>query len=207
MGSVADLLARARRAEKKLRINLDGTTTGRLDQLRDRIRSAKRQDQLNGAGLDAQAPALERELAALELEEDRNAVELVFRALPGERFDALVARFPPTERQWQRYREQAQASPLFAAPPEFDADSMAPILVAASIVSYDGEEVSWSDEDGLTLWAGLSEGARADLLEAAWAVNQQRSARPTSGTGTDTTPSSGPGSTTPPEGGSPSLSS
>jgi hypothetical protein len=70
-------------------------------------------------------------------------------------------------------------------------------LIALSVCAVDGEEVEWSEADGDELWNTLHDGARADLLEAAWEVNKQRSGRPFSGTGTATTPSSGPASTTP----------
>ena len=91
--------------------------------------------------------------------------------------------------------------------PEFAFADLIPRLLGLSVVEVDGEAVSWDEEDGLKLWAGLYDGARADLGDAAWKLNNRSSARPISGIVTDMTPSSDPESTTRPNEGSPSPSS
>ena len=207
MTSVDDLLGRVKPAEHTVRVSLDGAAAAEIDDLRRQVAAAKLRDSLDGGGLAAEAPQLERRLAELTAQLDAEAVEFRFRAIPGGELDEITAAHPPTEAQWERFREASKATPGLVSPPAFDAEAVAPILIARSVVAVDGEPVDWSDDEGRRLWETLPDGVRADLLEAAWQVNQRRSARPTSGTGTGTTPSSGPESTTPPPTASPTRSS
>lgn len=202
-----ELLGRYKPAERTVRILLDGSLLSELESARQEVRRTQRQEMSNPQGLATKVPELENKVAELEEQADDQTVELVVRAIPGTKFDELKRLHQPTEEQWERYREQAKGSPMFAVAPEFDPDGLAPDLIGLSVVSVDGEPVDWDATDGRTLWDGLHDGARADLLEAAWSVNRQGSSRPFSGTGTDTTPSSGPGSTTQQNGESPSPSS
>lgn len=205
--SVEEVLARAKPRTAQARINLDPEILEEIAHLRDELRKAKRQDQLAGEGLDARAPQLERRLLELQEQADQQATVFGLSAIRGEDFDGLKRRCPVTEPQWQRYREEAKASPFTAQAPEFNYDEMFPRLIGRTVVSIDGEPVDWSEEDGIQLWAELTDGARADLGKAAWDVNSRSSIRPTYGTVTDTTPSFGPESTTPPQGESHSQSS
>lgn len=207
MTSVSDVLARATLRTREVRVCLDGRLLGRIDDLGGLLHQAKKRDQLAGESLADEAPALARQLAELEVEAEANVTVFTFQAVSGEKFDDLKRRHPPTEEQWQTYREEAAASPLFARPPEFDIDQVLPRLIGVSVQAVDGEAASWSEDDGLAVWAGLSDGARADLGNTVWQLNNKTSIRPTSGTGTELTPTSGPGSTTPLNGASPTASS
>lgn len=207
MSTVSEILARAKPRTREVRVNLDGELLGRIDDLSDLISAARRRDMLAGGGLTAEAPALEVERAQAEQTAAETTTVFSLKAVPGQIFDDLKRRYPPTEDQWKAYREEAAASPIFARAPEFDYDQVIPRLIGLSVTAVDGTEVAWSEDDGLALWNGLSDGARADLGNGAWQVNNKSSIRPTSGTGTDTTPNSGPESTTPADGASPTPSS
>lgn len=200
-----DLLARYKPAETTVEILLDGTLAETIEQVEAAIDVARRHDTRTG-GLKSDVPRLEQELQSVLTEADAATVRITMKAVPGAVFDELKANHPPTEQQWQSYREQTRAMPLFTAAPEFDPETLAPELIAASVAAVDGEPVEWTPEEGHELWSTLHDGARADLLTAAFNVNGRRSARPLSATGTDTTSSTGPDSTTPPTTESPFLS-
>lgn len=95
-----------------------------------------------------------------------------FRAVPARKFDELVDKFPPTEKQWAAYRETAKAT-LFAAPPTSDANALAPELLALCCV-----EPQLSEIDARLLWEQLSEGDAQKLFGAAWSVNVEVSVVP-----------------------------
>lgn len=88
-----------------------------------------------------------------------------FRAVPARKFDELIDRFPPTEKQWAAYRETAKAMP-FASSPTSDANALAPELLALCCV-----EPQLSEIDARLLWEQLSEGDAQRLFGAAWSVN------------------------------------
>lgn len=204
---VADFLGRYKPAERTVRILLDGSLASELDRARRNVELKKKQERTRlDDTLRTEVPALEERVADLEAKAEEATVEVTLRAIPGVKFDALKVAHPPTEAQWEQYREQAKASPMFARAPEFDPDGLAPKLIGLSIVAVDGDPVEWDEADGKELWETLHDGARADLLEAAWQLNGQRGNRPFSGTGSDTTPNSGPESNTQQNGESPSLS-
>jgi hypothetical protein len=189
---VAEFLGKYKPSERTVRILMDGSLASELDRARQAVRRQQKVESADDPGLATKVPDLEAKVKAVEEAADQATVEVTVRAVPGDKFDALKLAHPPTEAQWGSYREQAKASPLFAAAPEFDPDGLAPSLIALSVVAVDGEPVEWSESDGVELWSTLHDGARADLLTAAWEVNAQGSSRPFSGTGSDTTPNSGP---------------
>ncbi|MCI0544218.1 MAG: hypothetical protein L0Z49_07190 [Actinobacteria bacterium] len=207
MVTVADVISRARLRVQEVPINLDGELLGEIDNLREEWKRATRVDMRAGGGLASTAPGIGARLAEAEQRADDEATTFRVRALAGEAFDDLKRRYPPTEEQWQRYREEAAASPLLTRAPEFDLDEVWPRLIGLSVVAVDGEDVAWTEADGIELWRSLHDGARADLGNAVWNVNNRSSIRPTSGIGTEETASSDPESTTPLNGGSPSPSS
>lgn len=192
----SDLLARYKPAERTVRILLDGTLGGQLDDLEEQLRRTQRAEARNPQGLATKVPGIRDRIAELEEEADAATVTITLRAMPGVKFDELKLAHPPTPEQWAEYKERAAAAPMFTVPPEVDALGMAPHLIALSIAAVDGEPVEFSPADGEELWATLHDGARGDLLAAAWEVNGQTSSRPFSKPGTDTTTSSGAGSTT-----------
>lgn len=205
MPTVDDILGRYKPAEKTVRINLDGHLAARIDELRESHRAAVEQEK-GQEGLDSRAGEIAQELMELRATQRDSMTEFTFTAIGGEALDELIREHPPTETQWARFREVSKSSP-WAQAPDFDAETIAPHLVSQSLSQIDGEATDWTPEDAERFWKTIHEGARADLLEAAWAVNQRRNARPTYGTGTDETPNTGPGSTTPLNGESHSLSS
>lgn len=211
MITTRELLAKAKARTKTVRINFDGDLLGSLDDLREELARAIAEDALVGEGLADKAPALSTELNKLTLEANETATVFLMRAIPGEDFDDLKRRCPPTEDEWAQYKKAVEAAPMTASltlpTPEFGFAELLPRLIGLSVVEVDGEVVNWDEKEGLELWAGLYDGARADLGDAAWKLNNKSSVRPTSGIGTDMTPSFDPESTTRPNGASPSPSS
>jgi len=200
---VGDLLARYKPAEQSVTILLDGGLAAQIEQTETLIREAKRTE----TGLKSKVPGLQADLERLTLEADAATVTVVMHAMPGGLYDEMKTRHPPTPAQWEKYKEQARALPMFGAyAPEYDPEGLAPELIAASVASIDGEPIEWSADDGRELWATLHDGARADLLQAAHEVNGRRSARPLSSSDTDTTSSIAPDSTTASNEESPRLS-
>jgi hypothetical protein len=209
--TTAALLAKVKARTKTVRINFDGELMGKIDDLQEELVTAIEGDAFAGEGLDDKAPALSKQLVKLTLEANETATVFLLRTITGEDFDDLKRRCPPTEEEWMRYKRAVEAAPMTATltlpTPEFAFAELLPRLIGRSVVEIDGEEVSWGEKDGLELWAGLYDGARADLGDAAWKLNNKSSTRPISGIGTDMTPSFDPESTTRPNGGSPSPSS
>lgn len=196
-----EVLASRKPRQLRVRINFDGDLADQIEALEERLRAARRRELLEGEGLSSDVPELERQLSMLRARLDEDAEEFTFQALGRARFKEILATHPPTEAQWEQHREAAKSNPFLAAP-ECDYEAVAPILIAECCISHD-----FTVEGAAKLWDELSDAEASKLFEAAWAVNQKASIRPTFGTGTDTTPSSGPGSTTPPSGESPSASS
>lgn len=211
MITTADLLAKVKARTKTVRINFDGELMGTLDDLHEELTRAIAEDVLAGEGLGDKAPTLSQQLQVLTLEANETATVFLLRTISGEDFDDLKRRCPPTEEEWDRYKRAVEAAPMTASltlpTPEFGFAELLPRLIGLSVVEVDGEAVNWGEKDGLELWAGLYDGARADLGDAAWKLNNKSSARPISGIVTDTTPSSDPESTTRQNGASPSPSS
>lgn len=172
-------------------VNLDYSAAEEVDRLRGEWKAAVEEENREGRGLADRSPGLAVQLMeARKLWRD-SATQFTFEALPGGQFDELMRQFPPTEEQLADYKERLKAFPLAAAP-DCDAEALAPVLIARSLRAIAGEEVEWSDEDGVQLWAELHDGARADLIDAAWSVQKTRSELPTSGIGTGSTASSDP---------------
>lgn len=211
MTTTSALLAKVKGRTKTVRVNFDGELMGQIDDLQDALARAINEDALAGEGLGDKAPPLARQITQLTLEADETATVFLMQTIIGEDFDDLRRRCPPTEEQWMRYKRAVEAAPMTASltlpTPEFDFDELLPRLIGLSVVEVDGEAVNWGEKEGLELWAGLYDGARADLGDAAWKLNNKSSTRPTSGIGTDTMPISDPESTTRPNGASPSPSS
>jgi hypothetical protein len=202
---VDDLLARYKPAEKTIRLLLDGSIQPRIDDARQRLRQARRTEKVDG--LSSRVSVIEKEITELETEADVQAAAVTLRAISGEQFSALKLAHPPTDADFKRFREAQQARPyLNLIAPDTNMETFSPALIGLSIVEIDGEEVDWDEKDGKKLWDQLHDGARADLLDAAWEVNGKPSSRPLSESVTDTTSSSVGESTTPADTESPRLS-
>ena len=203
---VGDVLARYKPAERQVRILLDGSLQSEIDDARARLRQAKRTETVDG--LKSQVQNIEAEIVDLEAAADETSIIFKLSAIPGREFDRLKLENPPTEQDWERYKGTQEANPYLAlqgriGAPEFSFNDFLPKLIGLSIVEVDGEPVEWGEDDGQELWDSLHDGARADLADAAWEVNGQRSNRPLSATATGTTTNSGSGSTTASQGESP----
>ncbi len=211
MTTATELLAKAKARTKTVRINFDGELMGNIDDLQEELARAIAADTLAGLSLGDEGPGLATQLQELTLEANETATVFLMRTIPGEDFDDLKRRCPPTEDEWERYKRAVEAAPMTATLtlplPEFDADELIPRLIGLSIIKVDGELVSWGEKEGLELYTGLYDGARADLGDAAWKLNNRSSLRPISGIGIDVTPSFDPESTTRLNGASPSPSS
>lgn len=207
MVSVSEVVAKTKPRTREVPINLDGDLLGRIDNLADEAKTVAAAEVVAGPDLASKAPGMLRELATLRAQADADVTVFSLTAVAGEIFDDLRQRYPPTEQQWVRYREEAQAAPFITNAPEIDYAEVLPRLTGLSVTAIDGEPTTWTEDDGLELWRKLTDGARADLGDAAWTLNNRGSLRPTFGTGTDETPPSGPESTTQQNGESPSRSS
>jgi hypothetical protein len=146
-------------------------------------------------------PQLQQRLAELTIKADEAATVFTFQALGRRAFEDLKLAYPPTEEQWERYRERVTAA-YWVPAPEFEEVTFAPALIAACCI-----DPKMTLAEAQQLWDELSDGEAAILYAKALEVNEEASSRPFSGTGTDTTRNSGPDSTTPQNGEYPSLSS
>jgi hypothetical protein len=209
---VGDVLARYKPAERQVRILLDGALQAEIDELRQRIKQVQREEAGTQPGLRSRVPALREEMDKLEARAEEAAVLFKLTAIPGKTFDRLRYENPPTEEDWQRYRQTQDANTSLAVlgrigAPEFHFDGFMAKLIGLSMAEVDGETAEWSEADGVELWGTLHDGARAALADAAWEVNGQRSSRPLSENATGTTSNSDSESTTAASGESPTPSS
>ena len=200
MSTVQELLARRKPARQTVRLLLDGTLSSQVDEVRRQLKLAKAADIADPQGLASRAAPLEVKLNELQIEAEEASTAFTFQALGRARFEEVKRLHPPTEDQWERYRERVKAA-WWVTAPEFHELTFAPALIAACCV-----EPAMTIEDAQALWDELSDGEAAALYTAALAVNEEVTNRPFSGTDTDTTPNTGPDSTTPQSGESPSLS-
>lgn len=184
---------RIRRPTVDVHVHLDYSAYEEVERIHREWQAAVNQEKAEGQDLADRSPQLARDLMEAQARWRESATRFTFQALPGAAFDALAREFPPSEEQFAEWAERVKSMP-FEEAPTIDAEAMAPVLIARCLTAIDGEEAQWSDEDGVELWEELHEGARADLIEAVWAVNRRRSDRPTFGTGTAMTGSSGPAS-------------
>lgn len=202
MATVDEILSARSAPTASVRLLLDGRIGSELDRLRAELRDAVRSDMLSGGGLDARAPAIEREIAEMERRAEEASVTFVFRAVGSAHLEDLKRRHPPTAGQLERYREAAKANPILAPdPPHFDPAGLMPELLAACAV-----DPAMTVEEAARLVDTLSDGEVAELFEAAWSVNVRPPIRPTFGIGSEPIPDSGTSSATPSSTGSLSAS-
>lgn len=199
---LAELKAKARPVERKLRLCLDGALLAQIADLEERIKAARRAPSLEGDQRLHSELAEARERAA----SDEVCETFTFRAIGQARYDELLREHPPTEAQFSQWREQVSASPAMALalpPPSYDSETFDPALVAVCCVDPRLTEDEWEEfrRDS------LNGGQWAEIVDNAIAVNTARTSRPFYGTATATTPNGGPGSTSPANGVSPSPSS
>lgn len=191
MTSAADILSARKPATRQARLVLDGEQAAEVDRLRIRLKAAKARDGLNGDSLQAEAPELARRLAELEAEVEASAQTFTFKAIGRRKLEDITRAFPPSQAQWDRFREAAKSS-LTASPPEFDMNA-----AAAAILSAASVDPPLTVDEAQRLWDELSDGEAAVLWRAAWGVQMQATSRPTSGIGIDETANTGPVSTSP----------
>ena len=205
MSDIASILGKRKPRREPVRLLLDGELSERIARQREKVKQAKRREAASPQGLGSPVSRLEQELADLQVAADESVTEFTFQAIPRTELEELKRNHPPTQEQWERYRESVRDVPVIVGlqlqPPEFDWVSLAPALLAACAT-----EPKMTRSEAQTLWDTLSDAEAAQLFNAAWGVNQQAATRPFSGTDTVTTPNFGPDSTTPQNGESPSLS-
>lgn len=146
----------------------DGSILGEIDQVRHTLKLARQTEQYNPQVGENSVGGLERRLADLAEKAAESAVTFVVQAIPGEEFDDMVRRYPPTPQQFEQYQVRLKAAPFLAtilAPPEMDDEKMAPELLAASLVEPD-----WSKDEVAEFWRGLSKGEQNELWNLAHGV-------------------------------------
>ena len=105
-------------------------------------------------------PVLERQLVELAQRAAEGATTVVVEGLPGEEFDEIARRHPPTAEQLEKYRTEAKALG-YARMPEYNDRTMAPELLAACMTQPDWDE-EWYRE--------LSRGQQDQLWHLALSV-------------------------------------
>lgn len=182
MSKVAEILAGRKPRQKTIRLILDGATTDELERARTELRDARRLDKeaeekgsetLSTASLVPDAERTYKEIEAKVL--DESAV-FHFKAISRKKLAKIRAEWPPTEEQWEIYRERAKANPL-VQPPSFDSDGIAPQLIEAAMV-----DPNLTLEEATELWNELSDGEAAQIYDAAWEVSMEAASIPLSAT-------------------------
>jgi hypothetical protein len=177
--ALKDLGYKPRRAS--VRIVLDDSLRQATERARADYALQKLEEGKPDQGLPSELPELRQRVEETEAAADQAAVEFVFEALPRRRIAELVHECPPTTDQLDRWKISAKATPLLVRPaPEWDYETFAPRLIAASLVSPEaaaGEVVEmWETGD----W---SDAIWEELWQTAWSVNQEVATRPTFGSG------------------------
>jgi hypothetical protein len=181
VGKVSEILAGRKPRVKSIRLILDGTAENELERVRTELSNAKRLDKeaegmetLSSASLVPDAEERYKEIEAGILE---GAVVFTFKAVGRKTLETIRAEHPPTEDQWEIYRERSKANPL-VQPPTFDPDGIAPQLIQAALV-----DPELSLEEATQLWDELSDGEAAQIYDAAWEVSMEAASIPLSATG------------------------
>lgn len=182
------------RRTAKWRWYSDGELISEIEETRRLLQLAQRAEQFNPKGLTSEVPRLERRLNELTERAASEAVLFVVQALPGDDYEDIKRRHPPTDVDLERWREQAKVNP-FALMPEFHWQTMAPELLAACLV-----EPEWSEEKVRQWWKEASAGDRRMLWNVAIGVQVDSVDVPFSDAAIDTTGDGGePSSTAPSE--------
>jgi hypothetical protein len=181
VGKVSEILAGRKPRTKSIRLILDGTAGDELERARTELANAKRLDKeaegsetLSTASL---VPDAERRYKEIEAGILEGAVVFTFKAVGRKALETIRNEHPPTEEQWDIYRERSKANPL-VQPPTFDPDGIAPQLIEAALV-----EPELDLEEATQLWDELSDGEAAQIYDAAWEVSMEAASIPLSATG------------------------
>jgi len=156
-----DHLTKKKPIELRDWIPLDGEVAGRYQEAKnnyDRAELAGDLEKLKEARITLEA-------ADAELREC--SVEVLFRAMPRKKYQALVRQFPPTERTIEEFKREYGVD----AVPEYDPELLAPHLIAASCVQ---PEMTPEQVTSLSEEHGWNSGEIAHLFQLALRVNAQR---------------------------------
>ena len=155
MPDIGDILSRARRREHSVTICLAGDLAAELDRLDGELQRAAdwRPDSLGDE--DPRGEIAER-IQAVREEMRAAEITFTFRALGAKAWSDIIAQHPA--------KDQSQA---------FDAESLAPALVAASSV-----DPVMSREQVEELFEALNHAQREELMAAAWSVNGEATSVP-----------------------------
>lgn len=182
----------ARRKSKRLVWSEEGERLlDEIEETRHTLELAKRAERFNPKGLATEVEPLERQLNELAERAANEAVLFVVQELPGDDFDDIVRNHPPTDRQLERWREQAKVNP-FAAMPEWNDSAMGPDLLVACLVEPDWDEARIREE-----WTKAGKGRRGQLWNLAIDVQGAGADLPFSAAATDTTNGGGSPSSSP----------
>lgn len=155
MPDIKDVLAKARPREHTVRICLAGDVAAEVDRLEAELASLS---QWQPESIADQNPGVEiaERIAAARQRMTEAEVEFTFRALGAKAWSDLVAQHPG------KTEDEA-----------WDADTLAPALVAASAV-----DPAMSQADVDELFEALNVGQRQQLIDAAWQVNGEATSVP-----------------------------
>ncbi|WP_137991269.1 hypothetical protein [Streptomyces vilmorinianum] len=155
MPDIKDVLKRAKPKEHTIRLCLAGDVAAEVDRLEAELAGLSNWQPQSMADQNPGVAVAERIAAARERMREAE-VEFTFRALGAKRWSDLVAQHPgkTPEEAW-------------------DADTLAPALVAASAV-----DPAMTAEDVEALFESLNVGQRQQLIEAAWQVNGEATSIP-----------------------------
>lgn len=155
MPDISEILKLARPREHSVTICVAGDLAGEVDRLETQMREAGQWQPTSMADVDPRKELAER-IQALQQQMREAEVTFTFKALGAKAWSDLVAQHPG------KTRDEA-----------FDADTLAPALVAASAV-----DPAMTAEQVADLFEQLNHGQREALLGAAWTVNSEATSVP-----------------------------
>lgn len=180
---------------------LDGALLAELDSVRRTLELAILSEKINPQGLAAEAPRLQRQLLELSERAAGEATRFTVRALPGEEFDDLARKHPPSAEQLEAWRQHAKVVP-WVEMEEYNPVSMGPDLLVACLI-----EPQWDEGQIRDFWKGLSKGEQNQLWNLALRAQLKDADLPFFDAATAMTTGGGGLSTMPVNGASPSQSS
>lgn len=140
--SIQDILKAKRANRLSVDIALDPTLKPQMHDLEKQIRQARRDDQRENRN--PQAPALVKQLEAVEQEFRESVVTFTFQDIGRSRFEALVETHPPTEAQIKKHGDSLSWNPETIA-----ASLIAATCIDPEITLEDAEQLvaDWSTGD------------------------------------------------------------
>jgi hypothetical protein len=151
-----------RPAEQAVKVFLDDSLVERVRELElEHAAAVAREDEDEAAAVEATLEDARDELAA-------ETIDLLFRSIGSEAYDALVLEHPATDRQNADHMKQ------YGIPAPYNSDTFPPAVIAASLAEMDGEPQEVTAAEVSTLFETWNGSEVVMLFEAALLVNTSR---------------------------------